>query len=346
MRLQKKAFLSFHLRYNILGGVDRMIDLQTPIKGKGIRIVFTEGYDTRVMLAACKLKEDELLQPILYGERNKLISMAETLHLNLEGIELLDPNEFQEKEKMMLRMLELRKGKADRSTVETWINLPAYFCTMYVEMGYADGLLGGASTSTADTLRPIMQLVKTSLGNSIVSSCFMMNKEDESYLFADCSLNIKPNVDELVEIALQTAQTAKSFHMKPSIAMLCYSTYGSGRGEDIDKMKEASLRLKNMPLDYEVDGEMQADCALNATVARMKAPTSVVGGHANVLVFPDLNAGNIGYKLVANLGHFEALGPILQGVRLPMNDLSRGATWQEIYKMALITALQKHHMMQ
>lgn len=321
-----------------------MIDLETPVKGKGIRIVFTEGYDSRVMLAACRLKEKSLLHPILFGDRKKLHCMADTLGLSIANIEILDPKEFKESESMMLRMLELRKGKADRKTVEHWITLPAYFCTMYVEMGFADGLLGGASTSTADTLRPIMQLVKTSLGNSIVSSCFMMNKEEESYLFADCSLNIKPKVDELVEIALQTAQTAKSFQMIPSIAMLCYSTYGSGHGEDIDKVKEASSRLKNMPLDYDIDGEMQVDCALNATVAKLKAPSSVVGGHANILVFPDLNSGNIGYKLVANLGHFEALGPILQGVRLPMNDLSRGATSDEIYKMALITALQKINM--
>lgn len=318
-----------------------MIDLETPVKGKGIRIVFTEGYDARVMLAACRLHENGLIHPILYGNRHKLIVMADTLALSLDGIELLDSDEFTDGEAMMRRMLELRKGKADRNTVEAWYHMPAYFCTMYVEMGYADGLLGGASTSTADTLRPIMQLVKTSLGNSIVSSCFLMNKENESYLFADCSLNIKPNVDELVEIALQTARTAKQFHMEPSIAMLCYSTCGSGHGEDIDKVKEASNRLKNMPLDYKVDGEMQVDCALNATVAKLKAPASPVGGNANILVFPDLNAGNIGYKLVANLGHFEALGPILQGVRLPMNDLSRGATTDEIYKMALITALQK-----
>ena len=154
-------------------------------------------------------------------------------------------------------------------------------------------------------------------------------------------MNIKPNVDELVEITLQSAQSAKTFGMKPRVALLSYSTYGSGHGEDVDMVKEVATRLKRLPLDYEVDGELQVDCALNKDVAMLKAPDSKVGGCANVLIFPDLNAANIGYKLVANLGGYEAYGPILQGVRLPMNDLSRSATIDEIYTMALITAMQK-----
>lgn len=216
-----------------------------------------------------------------------------------------------------------------------------YFCTMYVELGYADGLLGGSANSTADTLRPIMQLIKTRLPHTIVSSCFLMSRKDEHYIFADCSLNRNPDTDELVEIALQAAETAKTFQLEPRVALLSYSTHGSGSGTDVDKVREAAQRLQRMPLDYAVDGELQVDCALSARVAKLKAVDSIVGGNANILIFPDLNAGNIGYKLVANLGGFEALGPILQGVRLPMNDLSRSATTEEIYKMAIITAMQK-----
>lgn len=321
-----------------------MIDLEQPVKGKGIKIVFTEGKDPRMMKAAVRLHEKNLLHPILYGNRLELSELAQKLHLNLTDIQILDPEEFKDKEAMLNRMLELRKGKADRDTVERWYRKDSYFCTMYVEMGYADGLLGGSNNSTADTLRPIMQLIKTSPGNSIVSSCFLMCKEEQDYIFADCSLNIKPNVDELVEITLQSAQSAKSFGIDPCVALLSYSTYGSGHGEDVDKVKETTTRLKRLPLDYLVDGELQVDCALNQSVATLKAPVSKVGGHANVLIFPDLNAANIGYKLVANLGGFQAYGPILQGVRLPMNDLSRSATIEEIYTMALITALQKLNM--
>lgn len=321
-----------------------MIDLESRVKGKGIRIVFTEGKDQRMMEAAILLHQKDLIVPILYGDRKELNDLAKQNGYDMDGILLLDPKEFQDKERMINRMLELRKGKADRDKVESWYRKDSYFCTMYVELGYADGMLGGSTNSTADTLRPIMQLIKTSPGNTIVSSCFLMSRDEEHYIFADCSLNRNPNVDQLVEIALQSAQSAKSLGLVPCVAMLSYSTYGSGLGEDVELVKEASTRLKRLPLDYLIDGEMQVDCALNETVAKLKAPQSKVGGHANVLIFPDLNAANIGYKLVANLGRFQAYGPILQGVRLPMNDLSRSANVEEIYTMALITALQKLNM--
>lgn len=318
-----------------------MIDLEEMVQGSSLRILFTEGKDIRMMHAAVMLAEKKLMTPVIYGKREELVSLATKHDFSLEGIEILDPDEFTEKEQMIVRILALRKGKTDRKQAEIWLEKDAYFCTMYVELGYADGLLGGSTNSTADTLRPIMQLVKTSPGNSLVSSCFLMIREDRQYIFSDCSLNIHPNEDELVEITLQSAESAKTFGIVPCVALLSYSTIGSGHGEDVDRVRQAVQRLKRMPLDYAVDGEMQVDCALSQRVAELKAPDSIVGGHANVLIFPDLNAGNIGYKLVANLGGYEALGPILQGVRLPMNDLSRSATVEEIYKMALITAMQK-----
>ena len=311
------------------------------VKDSTIRILFTEGRDRRMMEAAIRLHNEHILTPLLYGDTKELHALAVEYGLSLAGILIVDPKQFAHREEMIRRMLKLRKGKTDEQTCREWLMKDTYFCTMYVELGYADGLLGGSANSTADTLRPIMQLIKTRLPHTIVSSCFLMSRKDEHYIFADCSLNRTPDTDELVEIALQAAETAKTFQLEPKVALLSYSTHGSGSGTDVDKVREAAQRLQRMPLDYAVDGELQVDCALSARVAKLKAVDSVVGGHANILIFPDLNAGNIGYKLVANLGGFEALGPILQGVRLPMNDLSRSATTEEIYKMAIITAMQK-----
>ena len=311
------------------------------VKDSTIRILFTEGRDRRMMEAAIQLHNEHILTPLLYGDTKELHALAVEYGLSLAGILIVDPEQFAHREDMIRRMLKLRKGKTDEQTCREWLMKDTYFCTMYVELGYADGLLGGSANSTADTLRPIMQLIKTRLPHTIVSSCFLMSRKDEHYIFADCSLNRNPDTDELVEIALQAAETAKTFQLEPRVALLSYSTHGSGSGTDVDKVREAAERLQRMPLDYAVDGELQVDCALSARVAKLKAVDSIVGGNANILIFPDLNAGNIGYKLVANLGGFEALGPILQGVRLPMNDLSRSATTEEIYKMAIITAMQK-----
>jgi len=311
------------------------------VKDSTIRILFTEGSDRRMMEAAIQLHNEHILTPLLYGDTKELHALAVGYGLSLAGILIVDPKQFAHREDMIRRMLKLRKGKTDEQTCREWLMKDTYFCTMYVELGYADGLLGGSANSTADTLRPIMQLIKTRLPHTIVSSCFLMSRKDEHYIFADCSLNRKPNTDELVEIALQAAETAKTFQLEPRVALLSYSTHGSGSGTDVDKVREAAQRLQRMPLDYAVDGELQVDCALSARVAKLKAVDSIVGGNANILIFPDLNAGNIGYKLVANLGGFEALGPILQGVRLPMNDLSRSAATEEIYRMAIITAMQK-----
>ena len=311
------------------------------VKDSTIRILFTEGSDRRMMEAAIQLHNEHILTPLLYGDTKELHALAVEYGLSLAGILIVDPKQFAHREDMIRRMLKLRKGKTDEQTCREWLMKDTYFCTMYVELGYADGLLGGSANSTADTLRPIMQLIKTRLPHTIVSSCFLMSRKDEHYIFADCSLNRNPDTDELVEIALQAAETAKTFQLEPRVALLSYSTHGSGSGTDVDKVREAAERLQRMPLDYAVDGELQVDCALSARVAKLKAVDSIVGGNANILIFPDLNAGNIGYKLVANLGGFEALGPILQGVRLPMNDLSRSATTEEIYKMAIITAMQK-----
>ncbi|HIW18027.1 MAG TPA: phosphate acetyltransferase [Candidatus Faecalicoccus intestinipullorum] len=316
-------------------------ELEGKVKGKGIRIVFTEGWDARVQKAVIDLKKNDVVHPILLGSPGQIAECAEENGLDVSGIEQIDPATFDKLDEMAMRMVELRRGKMDLEQCRKAIRSSNYFGTMLVEMGYADGLLGGATYSTADTIRPALQLVKTAPGQPLVSSCFLLVKGSEQYIMGDCSININPTPDELVEITIQTAHTAKQFGVEPKVALLSYSSMGSAKGECVAKMTEAVKRLKRMPIDFEVDGEMQFDCAVSEEVASLKAPGSTVAGHANTFIFPNLSSGNIGYKIAARLGGWEAIGPVLQGLNAPINDLSRGCTSQEIYKMAIVTAAQK-----
>ena len=214
---------------------------------------------------------------------------------------------------------------------------------MLVKMGVADCLLGGATYSTADTVRPALQLIKTKPGNKIVSSCFILVRpaatgDNEVLAMGDCAINIKPTEDDLVEIALETADCAKIFGIDPKVAFLSYSTLGSGKGEDVDKMRNACAKAKAANPDLAIDGELQFDAAVSPRVAQTKCPDSKVAGHANTFIFPDINAGNIGYKIAQRLGGFDAYGPILLGLNAPINDLSRGCNALEVYSMAIITA--------
>lgn len=316
-------------------------ELEKKVTGSGTRIVFTEGWDPRVQEAAIKLVENNIVVPILLGEPEEIESCAKENGFDVSNIQQMSPKSFDKMEEMATKMVELRRGKLDMETCKKMLQHTNYFGTMLVQMGYADGLLGGATYSTADTVRPALQLVKTAPGNALVSSCFLLVKGDQQYIMGDCSININPNADELVEITMQTAHTAKQFGIDPKVALLSYSSMGSAKGECVAKMTEASLRLKRMPIDFEIDGEMQFDCAVSPEVAALKAPDSKVAGHANTFIFPNLSSGNIGYKIAARLGGWEAIGPVLQGLNAPINDLSRGCTAQEIYKMAIVTAAQK-----
>ena len=316
-------------------------ELEKKVTGSGTRIVFTEGWDPRVQEAAIKLVENNIVVPILLGEPEEIEACAKENGFDVSNIQQMSPKSFDKMEEMATKMVELRRGKLDHETCKKMLLQTNYFGTMLVQMGYADGLLGGATYSTADTVRPALQLVKTAPGNALVSSCFLLVKGDEQYIMGDCSININPNADELVEITMQTAHTAKQFGIDPKVALLSYSSMGSAKGECVAKMTEASLRLKRMPIDFEIDGEMQFDCAVSPEVAALKAPDSKVAGHANTFIFPNLSSGNIGYKIAARLGGWEAIGPVLQGLNAPINDLSRGCTAQEIYKMAIVTAAQK-----
>ncbi len=316
-------------------------ELEKKVTGSGTRIVFTEGWDPRVQEAAIKLVENNIVVPILLGEPEEIEACAKENGFDVSNIQQMSPKSFDKMEEMATKMVELRRGKLDMETCKKMLQHTNYFGTMLVQMGYADGLLGGATYSTADTVRPALQLVKTAPGNALVSSCFLLVKGDQQYIMGDCSININPNADDLVEITMQTAHTAKQFGIDPKVALLSYSSMGSAKGECVAKMTEASLRLKRMPIDFEIDGEMQFDCAVSPEVAALKAPDSKVAGHANTFIFPNLSSGNIGYKIAARLGGWEAIGPVLQGLNAPINDLSRGCTSQEIYKMAIVTAAQK-----
>ena len=316
-------------------------ELEKKVTGSGTRIVFTEGWDPRVQEAAIKLVENNIVVPILLGEPEEIEACAKENGFDVSNIQQMSPKSFDKMEEMATKMVELRRGKLDMETCKKMLQHTNYFGTMLVQMGYADGLLGGATYSTADTVRPALQLVKTAPGNALVSSCFLLVKGDQQYIMGDCSININPNADELVEITMHTAHTAKQFGIDPKVALLSYSSMGSAKGECVAKMTEASLRLKRMPIDFEIDGEMQFDCAVSPEVAALKAPDSKVAGHANTFIFPNLSSGNIGYKIAARLGGWEAIGPVLQGLNAPINDLSRGCTAQEIYKMAIVTAAQK-----
>ncbi len=318
-----------------------MEQLKKLIMGKNVRIMFTEGWDPRVMRAASRLAKEQIVIPVLNGPRDMIVETAENKQIDLSGVEILDRIEYQRMDEMILKMVELRKGKLSALECCDLLEKENYFATMCLVMDDVDGLIGGATISTRETLRAALQLIKTKQGCDIVSSCFLMTKGSTQYIFGDCSLNIDPSVDELVDITMQCAKTAQVFGIEPKVGLLSYSTYGSGAGASVDKVREAVKRLRRLPLGYEVDGEMQLDAAVAQEVAELKAPDSLIAGKINTFIFPTLDAGNIGYKLMARFGGFEAVGPILQGMRKPLNDLSRGANEDEIYKMAIVTAAQK-----
>ena len=301
-------------------------------------IVFTEGTDPRILEASARLLSGNFLKPVLVGNPDEIAAAAEDIGFNIRGAEIIDPENFDGMDEMVDEMVTLRKGKMTADECRAALKKGNYFGTMLVKMGKADCLLGGATYSTADTVRPALQLIKTKPGNNIVSSCFIMVKDDQKLAMGDCAINIAPNEDELVEIAVETAKTAKVFGIDPKVAMLSYSTYGSGKGDMVTLVANATKKIKEAAPDLAVDGELQFDAAVAPEVAKVKCAGSPVAGQANTFIFPDINAGNIGYKIAARLGGYEAIGPVLQGLNAPINDLSRGCNAEEVYKMALVTA--------
>ena len=313
------------------------------LKAHPRKIVFTEGTDPRILEASARLLSGTFLTPVLVGNEEEVQAAAEKAGFNIRGAIIIDPENYDGMDAMVEKMVELRKGKMTADECRAALKKGNYFGTMLVKMGVADALLGGATYSTADTVRPALQLVKTKPGNKIVSSCFILVRasatgDNDVLAMGDCAINIKPEEDELVEIAVETAKCAKIFGIAPKVAFLSYSTKGSGKGEDVDKMRNACEKAKALMPDIPVDGEMQFDAAVSPTVGQLKFPGSPVAGYANTFIVPDITAGNIGYKIAQRLGGFEAYGPILQGLAAPINDLSRGCNADEVYKMAIITA--------
>ena len=314
------------------------------LKANPRKIVFTEGPDARILEAADRLKKGGFLTPVLIGNVEEVKAAAAAGGFDIEGLEILDPATYEGMEEMVAKMVELRKGKMDEEQCRAALSKGNYFGTMLVKMGYADALLGGATYSTADTVRPALQLIKTKPGNKSISSVFIMVREHEDGSepeilgMGDCAINIKPSVEEIAECAVESARTAKIFGVDPKVAMLSYSTKGSGAGEDVDKMVEATKLAQEAAPDLDIDGELQFDASVSPVVAQTKCKDSKVAGQANVFIFPDINAGNIGYKIAQRLGGFDAYGPVLQGLNAPINDLSRGCNAEEVYTMAIITA--------
>ncbi|MBQ6258732.1 MAG: phosphate acetyltransferase [Lachnospiraceae bacterium] len=315
------------------------------LKASPKKIVFTEGTDPRILEAASRLLAGNFLHPILLGKEQEVFDAAEEAGFNIKGGTIIDPSNYDRFDEMVELFCELRKSKGvTPEQAKGILSGSNYFGTMLVKMGVADALLGGATYTTADTVRPALQLIKTKPGNSIVSSCFILVRnaatgDRELLAMADCAININPTEDELVEIAGETAECAKVFGIDPKVAFLSYSTLGSGKGDDVDKMRNATAKAKAKFPDLPIEGELQFDAAVSPRVARTKCPGSEVAGHANTFIFPDINAGNIGYKVAQRLGNFEAYGPILLGLNAPINDLSRGCNPSEVYSMAIITAV-------
>ena len=321
------------------------------LKANPRKIVYTEGSDARILAAASRLKKDGFLTPILVGTVEEVTAAAEKGGFDIEGLEIIDPLNYEKMDDMVNTMVELRKGKMTPEECRAALSKGNYFGTMLVKMGVADSLLGGATYSTADTVRPALQLVKTKKGANLVSSCFILVRGDEMLAMGDCAINIdyQDKLDkegnvvlsaaaQLAEVAVETAKTAKAFGIDPKVAMLSYSTKGSGKGASVDMVREATAIAKEMAPDVAIDGEMQFDAAVSPVVGQLKFPGSAVAGYANTFIFPEIQSGNIGYKIAQRLGGFAAYGPILQGLNAPINDLSRGCDAEEVYQMSIITA--------
>ena len=305
------------------------------------RIILPEGEEIRTLTAAIHCQEKRIANCILLGNPAKIQQLALTHMLQLpEGLQILDPLQIAPKYVPLLVELRKQKGMTPEQALDTLTNDNNYLGTMLIKNDEADGLVSGAQNTTAATVRPALQIIKTKAENKLVSSVFFMCMEDQVIVYGDCAINPDPNANELAEIAIQSAETALNFNVEPRIAMISYSTGSSGTGADVDKVKEATALIRKLRPDLIVDGPLQYDAAMIPDVARKKAPNSQVAGRATVCIFPDLNTGNTTYKAVQRSANVLSIGPVLQGLNRPVNDLSRGATIDDIIYTIAITAVQ------
>lgn len=315
-------------------------NLRSKVRASKPEIVFPEGDDARILRAAIRLNEDGDIKPIVLGDKKELEALAEKEGVKLGDLEILDPANYEAKDEMIKAFVERRKGKVNEEQAAEILKDHNYFGTMLIYMGKAKGLVSGAAHTTADTVRPALQIIKTKEGYKRCSGAFIMLRGEEMYLMADCAINIDLDAEGLAEVAVVSNETARQFGMDPKIAMLSFSTKGSASHERVTMVAEATKMAKEKNPNMAIDGELQFDAAFVESVAKKKAPGSEVAGHANVFIFPNIEAGNIGYKIAQRFGGFEAIGPILQGLNAPVNDLSRGCVEDEVYSLAIITAAQ------
>ena len=312
------------------------------------KIVLPEGNEERTIVAAEQVHKQDLAYPILIGNKEEILEKAQKLDVDLSGIEIIDPDNSDRLEAYIEYFYDLRKSKGmTKGKADKIVRDPLYFGTMMVKLDDADGMVSGAVHTTGDLLRPGLQIIKTAPNVSVVSSFFIMDIPHSEYgekgmlLFSDCAVNPNPNEDQLAAIAIATAETAKRLcHIEPKVAMLSFSTMGSADHELVTKVRSATKKAQELRPDLLIDGELQLDSAIVNKVANQKAPESKVAGKANVLIFPDLQSGNIGYKLVQRFANASAIGPICQGFAKPINDLSRGCSSEDIVRVVAITAVQ------
>lgn len=316
------------------------IGIKERLRGNEKTIVLPEGTDTRVLEAASRLQAEGLVKPILLGDETAVTQASNVAGIDISGITIINPEKASYYGELVEKFVERRNGKATLEQAREQLKDVNYFGTMLIFTGRVDGLVSGAVHSTADTVRPALQIIKTKPGISRTSGAFIMIKGEERLVFADCAITVAPTAQELAEIAVASAKTAQSFGIDPRVAMLSFSTKGSAVTPETEKIAEAVAIAQELAPDLPLDGEFQFDAAYVPEVAAKKAPGSIIQGDANVFVFPSLEAGNIGYKLTERLGGYEAIGPILQGLNAPVNDLSRGCSADDVYKLALITAAQ------
>ena len=314
-----------------------MIDIHAPVKGKGIRIAFPESTEPRTLKAIRVLADQDLARPVLIGNEAAIRAAARDVGVTIDGIEVIahEPRRFAQ------QLSDLRKEKGlTFEEAERLLEDAMYFATMLLHNDLVAGVVSGAVHPTAHTLRPALQIIKTRPGVKLASSFFIMVTHKGLYFFADCALNIELDAEGLAAVGDATAQTARQFGVEPRVAFLSFSTKGSGQHERAEKVARAAKLAQEAMPDVPIDGELQVDAAMDEVVGKLKAPGSKVAGHANVFVFPNLESGNIGYKLVQRFSDAKAYGPIVQGLKKPVNDLSRGCTPEEIVEVACITAIQ------
>jgi phosphate acetyltransferase len=314
-----------------------MIDLHAPIRGKGIRIAFPESTEPRTLKAVRVLADRDLVRPVLIGDEREIRAAARAVGIATDGIEVV----AHDVKRFVADLAALRKEKGvTPDAARELLKDPMYFATMLLHTGVVAGVVSGAVHPTAHTLRPALQIIKTRPGVALASSFFVMETPKGIYLFADCSLNIELTAEELASVGIATAHSAKRFGIEPRVAFLSFSTKGSGVHERAEKVARAAKMAQRELPGVPVDGELQVDAAMDEVVCRLKAPDSPIKGHANVFIFPNLESGNIGYKLVQRFAGGKAIGPIVQGLKRPVNDLSRGCTSEEIVEVACVTAIQ------